>query len=89
MFFFMPHPSAFSYSMGEARKSYSVRSAITGSFRAAACAGMSPEMRVSATLTHTMIKAVSGGSDAMPAIPESEKMIALMIPLVKRRVSNG
>ena len=51
---------------------YSVRSAMTGSFFAAACAGMRPEMSVSATLTQTMTNAVSGGSIAMPAIPESE-----------------
>ena len=72
LFFFAICASLVFSKYGHGEKFYSVRSAMTGSFFAAACAGMSPEMSVSATLTHTMMKAVSGGSVAMPAIPDSE-----------------
>ena len=53
-------------------KDYSVRRAMTGSFFAADCAGMSPETSVSTTLTSTMMNAVPTGSAAMPAMPASE-----------------
>ena len=56
-------------SMGVFSPFYSVRSAMTGSFFAADCAGMSPEMSVKTTLTHTMMNAVETGSVAMPAMP--------------------
>ncbi len=48
---------------------YSVRSAMTGSFFAAAEAGISPEIRVSITLTSTITSADDTGSAASPAIP--------------------
>ena len=64
--------------MNERAKFYSVRRAITGSFFAAACAGIKPETSVSKIETHTMIKAVNGGSAAMFAMPVSDKIIMLI-----------
>ena len=57
---------------------YSVRSAMTGSFFAAADAGMRPEISVNTTLMTTMMIADTGESEAIPPIPEREKMIALI-----------
>lgn len=69
-FFAITHLArSFSTSMPLSAQDYSVRSAMTGSFFAAADAGMSPEMSVSATETHTMMNAVSGCRAAMPEMP--------------------
>ena len=51
--------------MDDAVPFYSVRSAITGSFFAAAEAGMSPEMSVSTTLMRIMRSAEPKGRCAM------------------------
>ena len=51
---------------------YSVRSAMTGSFFAADCAGMSPEMSVSTMLMATIMRAVVNGSAAIPEMPARE-----------------
>ena len=67
--------------MGKAAPFYSVRRAMTGSFLAADCAGMSPETSVRATLTHTMTIADVTGSDAMPAMPVSPSRMRLMTAL--------
>lgn len=71
-FFAMQHLFSFERSMPYPSAFYSVLSAMTGSFFAAAAAGMSPEMSVSATLMSTMIPAVRMGSEAIPEIPERE-----------------
>ncbi len=71
-FFAMQHLFAFERSMPYRPVFYSVRSAITGSFLAAADAGMRPEMSVRTTLMSTMIPAVRMGREAMPAMPERE-----------------
>ena len=57
---------------------YSVRNAITGSFFAAAEAGINPETSVSNTLISTITSADVTGSAASPAIPVSENKIALI-----------
>ncbi len=64
-FFAIAHLSPFERSMPDRARFYSVRSAMTGSFFAAAEAGMSPEMRVSTTLTSTMTIACHQGSAAI------------------------
>ncbi len=69
-FFAMGKPRRLDYRKYSPRRGiYSVRRAMTGSFFAAFDAGMSPEMRVRATLTQIMMNAVSGCSEAMPAMP--------------------
>ena len=65
-------------SMDKGRPFYSERSAMTGSFLAADCAGMRPEMSVRTTLTQTMMNAVSAGSEATPPIPVSDSSTRLM-----------
>ena len=57
---------------------YSVRRAITGSFFAAALAGIKPLMSVSATLTHTIINAEVKGKLASVVIPVKCPSNALM-----------
>ena len=59
---------------------YSVLRAITGSFLAAAEAGIRPDTRVSATLTQTIIIACHMGSAARPEMPVSGVRIRLIIP---------
>ena len=54
---------------------------MTGSFLAADCAGMSPEMSVKTTLTHTMTIAEVTGREAMPAMPVRFCKIMLMTAL--------
>lgn len=58
---------------------HSLRSAMTGSFFAAALAGISPETRVRTTETHTIARARYQGRAASPAIPVSGVRIRLMM----------
>lgn len=72
-FFFMVHLAKGSTTiMDDVPQIYSVRSAMTGSFFAADCAGMSPEMSVSTMLMATIMRAVVNGSAAIPEIPARE-----------------
>lgn len=56
---------------------YSVRSATTGSFLAAALEGNNPDSSVKTTLTHTIITASYQGKTAMAAIALTELTIRL------------
>ena len=62
---------------------YSVRSAITGSFLAAAFAGIKPLISVNTTLMITIVTAERIGKDASDAIPVNTFKIALIPNCIK------
>lgn len=59
------------------KKAYSVRKAVTGSFRDALLAGISPEISVRQMLTAIRIRQCKGFNDAIPLTPAREAIIAL------------